>query len=123
MEIEMTGASQGGAERRRQVKRRGLIAGTAVLSAALMAKLSVKEVAATDGVALVTGTNNSSTGETRITRSGPAQLNAFTVSMAPTVGAAAISGQGAGSTVGAVGTSDNQIGVIGISGTNLGVLG
>jgi hypothetical protein len=121
--METTGASQDGAERRRQFKRRGLIAGTAVLSAALMAKLSVKEAAATDGVALVTGANNTSAGETRITRTGATQLNAFTVAMAATVGAAAISGQGAGSTVGAVGTSENQVGVIGISGTNLGVLG
>lgn len=121
--METTGASQDGAERRRQFKRRGLIAGTAVLSAALMAKLSVKEAAATDNVALVTGQNNTSLGETRITRTGVTQLNAFTVNMASTLGAAAIGAQGSGSTVGVVGQSDNQVGMFGISGTNIGVLG
>jgi len=104
------------------VKRRGILAGVAALVVGVMAKTSGKMAEATDNTPVVTGQNNTSNAETRITRTaGAAGSNAFAVSNNNGI---AISATATGvNNIGLLSTADASSGVVGTSIAAVGVLG
>lgn len=101
------------------LKRRGLIAAVAAISAGLMAKVSTRVVEATDNSPVVLGQTQTSTNPTVINRSGPSTPAFWVTNNA----GSAVNGSGTNGAIGLSGSSDVGVGTFSTSITNAGVLG